>query len=60
MTTLTFRRGFESLLEIITALIVAAMTLLVLMGTVYRYMGSALSWYDEVASIGLATMAASK
>ncbi|AUH64800.1 TRAP transporter small permease [Paracoccus zhejiangensis] len=56
MTTLTFRRGFESLLEIITALIVAAMTLLIVMGTVYRYMGSALSWYDEVASVGLVWM----
>lgn len=56
MTGLTFRRGFETLLEIMTALIVAAMTLLIVLGTVYRYMGSALSWYDEVASVGLVWM----
>ncbi|MFD1881263.1 TRAP transporter small permease [Paracoccus pacificus] len=56
METLTFRRGFEILLEIITALIVAAMTALIVMGTVYRYMGSALSWYDEIASVGLVWM----
>lgn len=56
MNMLTVRRGFESLLEIITALIVAALTVLIVMGTVYRYMGSALSWYDEVASVGLVWM----
>ena len=47
------RRGFETALKIITALIVASLTLLIVLGTVYRYMGEALSWYDEVASIGL-------
>lgn len=56
MNPLTLRRGFETLLEIITALIVAALTVLIVMGTVYRYVGSALSWYDEVASIGLVWM----
>lgn len=47
------RRGFETMLEVATALIVAGLTLLIVLGTVYRYMGSALSWYDEIASIGL-------
>lgn len=56
MNPLNLRRGFETLLEIITALIVAALTVLIVMGTVYRYVGSALSWYDEVASIGLVWM----
>ncbi len=56
MVSHKLRRGFESLLEIITALIVASLTALIVMGTIYRYMGSALSWYDEVASIGLVWM----
>lgn len=56
MDSLTLRRGFETLLEIITASIVAALTLLIVLGTAYRYMGQALSWYDEVASIGLVWM----
>jgi TRAP-type C4-dicarboxylate transport system permease small subunit len=47
------RRGFETMLEVITALIVAGLTLLIVLGAVYRYLGSALSWYDEIASIGL-------
>lgn len=53
MNILALRRGFETLLEIITALIVAGLTVLIVLGTAYRYMGSALSWYDEVASVGL-------
>ena len=53
MNMLMLRRGFETALEIITALIVASLTLLIVLGTAYRYMGEALSWYDEVASIGL-------
>ncbi len=56
MVSHRLRRGFEALLEIITALIVASLTALIVMGTIYRYMGSALSWYDEVASIGLVWM----
>ncbi|TPE53484.1 TRAP transporter small permease [Amaricoccus solimangrovi] len=46
----------ERLLEVSTALIVAAMTLLIVLGTVYRYIGSPLGWYDEIASIGLVWM----
>ena len=56
MTSFTLRRGFETLLEVITALIVAALTALIVAGTAFRYFGSALSWYDEVASIGLVWM----
>lgn len=56
MQALTFRRGFEVLLEIITAAIVAGLAILIVLGTAYRYFGSALSWYDEIASIGLVWM----
>ncbi|CAN5768359.1 hypothetical protein BH23PSE1_BH23PSE1_01450 [soil metagenome] len=48
-----FRRGFETLLEIVTATLVVALTSLVIMGAVFRYAGASLTWYDEVASIGL-------
>lgn len=48
------RTGFERLLEAIVILLVAALTLLIVAGFVFRYLGSSLTWYDEVASIGLA------
>ena len=47
------RRGFETLLEVITAALVVALTLLIIAGAVFRYSGGSLTWYDEVASIGL-------
>lgn len=47
------RRGFEILLEVITAALVVALTLLIIAGAVFRYAGASLTWYDEVASIGL-------
>lgn len=47
------RRGFEVLLEVITASLVVLLTLLIISGAVFRYAGSSLSWYDEVASVGL-------
>lgn len=47
------RRGFEVLLEIITATLVVALTLLIIAGAVFRYSGASLTWYDEVASVGL-------
>jgi TRAP-type C4-dicarboxylate transport system permease small subunit len=46
--------GFERLLEIIVILLVAALTVLVIAGAVFRYTGRPLVWYDEVASILLA------
>ncbi len=48
------RAGFEALLEWIVLLLVVALTLLIIAGFVFRYAGHALSWYDEVASVGLA------
>lgn len=47
------RAGFERLLEAIVILLVAGLTLLVIAGFVFRYLGHALSWYDELASVGL-------
>ena len=45
--------GFERLLEGIVVALVAALTLLVIAGFCFRYLGHALSWYDEIASVGL-------
>jgi TRAP-type C4-dicarboxylate transport system permease small subunit len=45
--------GFERLLEWIAIVLIAALTGLVIAGFVFRYVGYALSWYDELASIGL-------
>ena len=47
------RAGFERLLETIVILLVAALTIIVIMGVLFRYTGRSLVWYDEVASIGL-------
>jgi TRAP-type C4-dicarboxylate transport system permease small subunit len=47
------RTGFERLLEAIVIFLVTALTLLVIAGFVFRYIGHALSWYDELASVGL-------
>jgi TRAP-type C4-dicarboxylate transport system permease small subunit len=47
------RGGFEWLLETIVIVLVTALTALVICGFCFRYVGYALSWYDEVASIGL-------
>lgn len=49
----SFRNGFEWLLEVIVILLVIGLTLIIIAGAVFRYAGQALSWYDEVASIGL-------
>jgi TRAP-type C4-dicarboxylate transport system permease small subunit len=54
MTALhSLRRGFEILLEIITAALVIGLTSLIVMGAAFRYAGASLTWYDEVASVGL-------
>jgi len=47
------RAGFERLLEAIVVILVAALTLLVIAGFTFRYAGYSLSWYDEIASVGL-------
>jgi TRAP-type C4-dicarboxylate transport system permease small subunit len=47
------RAGFEWLLESIVVLLMTALTVLVIAGFCFRYLGHALSWYDEIASVGL-------
>jgi TRAP-type C4-dicarboxylate transport system permease small subunit len=41
------------LLEAIVLVLMIALTILVIFGAAFRYLGSALTWYDEIASIGL-------
>jgi C4-dicarboxylate transporter, DctQ subunit len=47
------RRRYEQLLEAIVLVLMIALTILVIFGAAFRYLGSALTWYDEIASIGL-------
>ena len=47
------RAGFERLLEAIVVILVTGLTLLVIAGFCFRYAGHSLSWYDEIASVGL-------
>lgn len=49
-----WRRRYERLLEWIVIVLMAALAVEVTVGVVFRYVGYALVWYDEVASIGLA------
>ena len=54
MTALdTLRNAFERVLEWIVIALVAALTVLVIAGATFRYSGAALTWYDEVAEVGL-------
>lgn len=48
------RSGLERLLEAVVILLVGSLTLLIVAGFVFRYTGNSLTWYDEVASVGLA------
>jgi TRAP-type C4-dicarboxylate transport system permease small subunit len=50
----TIRRGYEWLLEAIVIVLMVGLAIVVTLGIVYRTAGSALVWYDEIASIGLA------
>jgi TRAP-type C4-dicarboxylate transport system permease small subunit len=47
------RTGLERLLEAIVVILVTGLTLLVIAGFCFRYTGHSLSWYDEIASVGL-------
>lgn len=48
------RHAFQAAMETIVAVIVIALALVVVLGVGFRKAGSALVWYDEVASILLA------
>lgn len=55
MTSLeTFKRRYFKLLEVIVVLNMVALALVVTVGFMSRLLGSPFSWYDEVASVGLA------
>ena len=48
-----FRRIYDRALETIAVIMMLAVTVIVTMGFVYRWIGESLVWYDEVASIAL-------
>ncbi len=55
MKSLTaWRSLFERLLEYITIFLMISLAVVVVVAVVYRTAGSALAWYDEVASVQLA------
>jgi TRAP-type C4-dicarboxylate transport system permease small subunit len=49
-----FRRSYDRLLEVIAVAMIVGVTVIVVLGFTYRWMGASLVWYDEVASISLA------
>jgi len=49
-----FRTTFERFLEGVVIMLMAALTILVVVAVLFRKIGGALVWYDEVASILLA------
>ena len=53
MSLSRLRTAFERLLEGIVLVLMIALTALIIAGAVFRYIGNALSWYDELASVGL-------
>lgn len=50
---LPIRRAYDRLLEVISAFLMAALAIVIVMGFVFRAIGLSLVWYDEIASIGL-------
>src|SRR5665213_430500 len=48
-----FRKIYDRVLEIIAVLLMIAVTGIVTLGVIYRWLGASLVWYDEVASISL-------
>lgn len=50
---LAIRKSYDRLLEAIAAALMAGLTIVLVLGFIYRALGLSLVWYDEVASIGL-------
>jgi len=48
-----FRKFYDRVLEIIAVILMIAVTGIVTLGVIYRWLGESLVWYDEVASISL-------
>lgn len=49
----SIRKIYDRILEVIAVILIVAVTVIVTMGFVYRWVGASLVWYDEVASISL-------
>ncbi len=49
-----FQKGFQVALEFVVLSLTTSLALVVVLGVVFRKMGAALVWYDELASILLA------
>jgi TRAP-type C4-dicarboxylate transport system permease small subunit len=50
----SLRQIYDRVLEAIAAILIVAVTVIVVMGFTFRWAGGSLVWYDEVASISLA------
>ena len=50
----TLSRWFEWLLEIASIILLISLALVVVLAVIFRFSGSSLVWYDEVASVQLA------
>ena len=48
------RAALDRVLEVVAVILIVALTVIIVLGFVYRYTGHSLVWYDEIASIGLA------
>jgi C4-dicarboxylate transporter, DctQ subunit len=53
LTLQAVRLRYQQFLEAIVLVLIVLLTALVIAGATFRYLGSALTWYDETASIGL-------
>jgi TRAP-type C4-dicarboxylate transport system permease small subunit len=49
-----FRRIYDRFLEVIAVFLMTVVTVIVTLGFMFRWSGSSLVWYDEIASIALA------
>ena len=54
MTLHKFTNSYENFLKIILFIMMVALAVTVLLGVSFRFAGSALVWYDEVAAVQLA------
>lgn len=50
----SLRRIYDRFLEVIAVVMIVAVTVIVVAGFTYRWLGLSLVWYDEIASIALA------
>ena len=50
----TLNRWFEWLLEVVSITLLISLALVVVLAVLFRFSGSSLVWYDEVASVQLA------